>query len=127
MPQPIDFPPVSPNTPAPDPALVHAVLMIERTVDVVYGNAVGVARLAGMAVQDVPRICVSAGCRTLERMIEAYHALSREDGPGAMTETERRRRQQEIQAAAEGLAETLRNGVQAIAKLQATMPLTPTN
>jgi hypothetical protein len=45
-----------------------------RAIDVVHANAVGVARLCGAGSAEIPRLCVAAACRTVERL------TSKEDG-----------------------------------------------
>jgi len=89
-----------------------AIELTNRVIDAIYSNAIGVGRVAGLPIEDIPRLLLSASCRTLEKMIEAYETRLRQAGEGAAGEPthpdvfgpdERAARQRQIHAATEDL------------------------
>lgn len=64
--------PKTPDPPAPDQAMLDSIGMIDRAVDAVHITANAIARTIAMDAPDVPRMCVTAGLRTVEKMVEHY-------------------------------------------------------
>lgn len=92
----------------PDAAAVDAAIVtVQRCIDATWNAALCAVRIADLGPADIPRICVSASCRSVEQMIEAY----RRRRPQA-SDDEKRRRQAEIQDAALDLVAALTEGLQ---------------
>lgn len=117
-----------PAEPAHDPNLVEAVRKMELAVDAVYINAMSVTRLVGLGPPDIPRLCVMAGCRMVERMIESYrearavaeqiHGASDGSGTSEPVAAQLERRKVEIGKALEQLVGTLADGLTTSQHLQ---------
>lgn len=53
-------------------ALRQAIHQTQDLIDSIYAHSIGITRLVGLEPIDVPRLCVSAGCRTVELLIEKH-------------------------------------------------------
>jgi hypothetical protein len=90
-------------------AMQQSIAQIDRAVDAVYMCANAVARVILLDAPDVPRLCISAGCRTLERLLSYYQ---RRQAEATATQTpipdkEKLELQQQIRAACEDALETM--------------------
>lgn len=50
----------------------QAIHQTQDLIDSIYAHAIGVTRLVGLEVPDVPRLCISSACRTVEILIEKH-------------------------------------------------------
>lgn len=53
-------------------AMKAAIHQTQDLIDSIYAHAIGIVRLVGLEVPDVPRLCISAACRTVELLIEKH-------------------------------------------------------
>lgn len=120
--------------PAPDSeagidrqALVQAVVQMEKAVDAVYMNAMSISRLVGLGPPDIPRLCIMAACRLVERMIETYQELRTRSGASGVRDKraveELERRKAEIGQAVELLLHTLADGLTTTQQIQQSLAL----
>lgn len=96
----------------PDP-LALSIEINNRIIDAVFQNALATSRVAGLPIEDVPRFCLSAACRVLERMIESYGERM-EKG----TAEEMKHRQQQIYVASDDLLQAIAEAHNDIKKIQ---------
>lgn len=75
-----------PTTPPVDEDQLHAsIAQLDRAVDAVYVMSNATARLILLEAPDVPRLCVSAGLRAIEKMVEHYARRLEQDATGLQT------------------------------------------
>ena len=53
-------------------AMRAAIHRTQDLIDSIYAHSIGIVRLVGLEVPDVPRLCISAACRTVELLIEKH-------------------------------------------------------
>jgi hypothetical protein len=58
----------------------RAVRQVDKVIQLVYLTATAGAGVAELAPEDVPRLCVAAGVRVVERLLEQYHGIMAADG-----------------------------------------------
>lgn len=105
--------------------LEHAVATFELAVDAVYLNTLSVSRLIHCSPEDIPRLAIAAGCRSFERLIEAYRTRREMMDSGELDrdETELSRRRGEILRACQQLVATLADGMQTAQAIVKTLGL----
>lgn len=107
-------PPADTDATAVDPQLARLVHAIDQAVDGIFFNAINFQRVIGLNPHEVPRLCVQAACRGVERLVESYQRrrqLELSGQPVQMSLEERDRRQREIALAAEDLERVLTEGL----------------
>lgn len=62
----------APQEPEKAPTLVVTAEQIDAGVDLIHRTGLGVGKMLMLEHGDVPRLLVSAGCRSLEQLIEFY-------------------------------------------------------
>jgi hypothetical protein len=116
-----------PNRPPDEAAEARLALMIQqidRAVESTYLVAISYQRIIGLEAHEVPRLCVNAACRYVERALEAYHrrkGVQEPAHPLHMSLEERQRRQAELVAMATDLARVLAEGLDVCRQIQGQM------
>lgn len=98
-------------------ALRTAVARTLEAVDATFQNVLHMARLADLSDADIPRICISAGCQALERLIGAYAKGITGETP--MTDKQRERLKKQIADAAADLTAAFDEGQEMVRRLMA--------
>lgn len=107
-----------------DAAAVSATIeAADRAVDLLATSGMGTARVLGLEAPDVPRLLVSASCRMLERLVEAYASRMERVSSGklAWDLADRGRRREEILAAATDLRKALEGGLEMVNQIGASL------
>jgi hypothetical protein len=108
----------------PDPKkLADAITKVTGATTAIFHNAVHMIRQSGLEAEDLPRICISAACQSVELMLERYHRGLTGEQP--MTAAERAEMRETIRLAAEDLALALQQAhltVTQLAQGAATLP-----
>jgi hypothetical protein len=61
------------NHPNEDQEVLRAAIhQTQDLIDSIYAHSIGIVRLVGLEAPDVPRLCVSAACRTVELLMEKH-------------------------------------------------------
>lgn len=94
---------------------------IDYAVEAIFVNAVSFSRLIPMGTDEVPRLCVQAGCRFTEQLVEQYQRRRRkeqETGTVVMSLEEREARKQDITNAVADLERVLEEGLASCRQIQ---------
>jgi len=76
MSEPIPFPDQLPKITSPE---AESILMANAAIDLVFATATGLCRLTRSSTEEIPRLCVAAACRSVERLTARPegHAVAR--------------------------------------------------
>lgn len=123
-----------PNAPTPPAALTpeeaaakrvlaEQIQRIDHSVEAIFVTAVAFGRMVPLETHEIGRLCVQAGLRYLEKLVESYHRRKHSAAAGglAFSLQERTRRQQEIKLQARDFQQVLEEALAMCQQLQGQM------